>query len=832
MDALDLVRVGADRLEVSPTDMAKVAREEFLRLITSNVLERVGTAKCDTEVHIFDREAMSKQDTKLLEDVMEGATSFCYFDKERCKNKIFIYVPTRTEIDDLIRREGTYISKTNGIIDMETNPRAVTAEFVRSVLRHEYSHVLWTNLVDATMSNLINLLEDTRINTRMGNLGRPLLHTSTYNMPKDFATCDNPMQLLFYMAFTLNDPKYEYLGRDRKDINFIHNIVDRAKNALNVEEIGYIVEDFCEYFNIPIINEQVRQTGQGEGQENDDDDEAQKEKQQGSQQPNQNSQSQNNQQQSGQQQQQGQNSQQQGQQGNQQNKNKQGEQQQSQSGKQEGMPMEAPQGGQGGEQSDEDRQSSSQKQGQANKQSSQSPSQQSNQNQSDSDSQTQSNSNSQDDSYDYQNNKQKNKGSNSSRDDKKSQEQEKAEAEAKKRAEEEKKRQQAEQQKRQPNGNKDGKTYTSDDFNNPFTAPKEYESMKEKEKKLEELSKRSIKINEEGKIIDQRPNPSQSQRSNDAQITRLPHGTQRAKRVGKKSYAPDPENIHKGDIYASKLVKKITETVKEYVARKNKATRYTEDMISGKLNMPGVIDAIRDRDPSRLATIEIDHKTKPFNTTVFVDLSGSMSGFPLSNSIIFLNVLKALQDENIVKANVVLHSDEGIEVIDVGKYKNAQERFSQLKTYGSEGIMSALDVANQQLRGQIRNSDLVLFLTDGNLCDQPDDIRASLNKTFGRDMDKVFGVYMGTQGASSIEEYFPNCLDIKQGVYEYDAAAELSYKLVIALGKAIGTFVHEKDMGQKSVRMIMRTIAKTVNDVFDVKRPQINYSSLSLKFSP
>lgn len=157
------------------------------------------------------------------------------------------------------------------------------------------------------------------------------------------------------------------------------------------------------------------------------------------------------------------------------------------------------------------------------------------------------------------------------------------------------------------------------------------------------------------------------------------------------------------------------------------------------------------------------NQKEPIKLSIFQDLSGSMSGYPLNISKHIIAALKGLQDLGFINVTMFLHATHGeniCHVVNLGDIKNkALERISDIRTYGSEGIINAVAYAQQKYHTTLKNSRFVLFFTDGCLTDEPHNIKKSL-KRLG--LDKVAAIYADTyENYHNLNEYFGNNISFK-----------------------------------------------------------------------
>lgn len=154
---------------------------------------------------------------------------------------------------------------------------------------------------------------------------------------------------------------------------------------------------------------------------------------------------------------------------------------------------------------------------------------------------------------------------------------------------------------------------------------------------------------------------------------------------------------------------------------------------------------------------------EPIKFSIFVDLSGSMSGYPLNLAKHLIAFLKKMQNEKYIDTTLFFHAQKEwkdvCEVVELSKFKDKPfERISEMETFADEGIVNAIEIANQKYHSIIKNSRFVLFLTDACLCDSPEKIQKALKQI---DTSKILGVYLGKYTEFSENQYFPNNISFK-----------------------------------------------------------------------
>ncbi len=224
-------------------------------------------------------------------------------------------------------------------------------------------------------------------------------------------------------------------------------------------------------------------------------------------------------------------------------------------------------------------------------------------------------------------------------------------------------------------------------------------------------------------------------------------------------------SIQKGDITLNlSLVNKYFQIAKDQLSKFFPKTRSeASSKLSKKLNTKKIASlpfnpTLKDvfKEPQK-------RKKEPVELTFFLDLSGSMRGNPIFNSKHLLAVVKKLQDENYVNANVVLHKGGHTDCCSIIKFKNFKQKpletISALIVGYDEGIINAIEHSVKTIRQELRRSRAVFFLTDGNLCDNPQKIKAAMSKIENKN---IIGLYAGDKNNTELSRYFPNFISAKR----------------------------------------------------------------------
>lgn len=210
---------------------------------------------------------------------------------------------------------------------------------------------------------------------------------------------------------------------------------------------------------------------------------------------------------------------------------------------------------------------------------------------------------------------------------------------------------------------------------------------------------------------------------------------------------------------------------------------------------------------------------KPTDMTFFVDLSGSMSYSPIFIAKHLLANIYKMQTLGYVNANFVLHSRTSYNkaFCDIVKLSNLKtkglERIANIETsYGDEGIVNAVDFANRTIRNDLKNSKLIVFITDANLCEEAKDIRNALAKL---PSGKVLGLYTGEKEDSKmLSKYFS--MSIKPN---FDKINESSIeKIALSLNRAIAKLANPDVTTKKILKDLEKDDNLIIEDFEEIKK--------------
>jgi hypothetical protein len=224
-------------------------------------------------------------------------------------------------------------------------------------------------------------------------------------------------------------------------------------------------------------------------------------------------------------------------------------------------------------------------------------------------------------------------------------------------------------------------------------------------------------------------------------------------------------NIQKGDISLNlPLINKyFNEAKKELSKFFPKTANEVSSKLSKNLNNKKIASLPFNPTLKDLFKEPLKRKKEPIMLTFFLDLSGSMRGNPIFNSKHLLAVVKKLQDAQYVDANIVLHRGGYIDNCAIIKFKNFNQKpfeiISALRAQCDEGIINAINYSLKSIRQDLRRSRAIFFLTDANLCDDPEKIKAAMSKIENKN---IIGLYAGDSENSELSRYFANFISAKK----------------------------------------------------------------------
>lgn len=172
---------------------------------------------------------------------------------------------------------------------------------------------------------------------------------------------------------------------------------------------------------------------------------------------------------------------------------------------------------------------------------------------------------------------------------------------------------------------------------------------------------------------------------------------------------PDGQHNAKGTFLDSEL--SVGNTLAGIMARSfrlNGINRVASDAPSKRLNLRGMARGDYDKPYRRIQTVKrgIPH------VSVVVDLSASMEGKPVSNARCIVVALNALARQGVIRCTAYATAQGGCQTsVDLPA---SPQKFHWRAYSGSEGMNTFF----RQMSSRLSSSDLVIFVTDGNIGDK------------------------------------------------------------------------------------------------------------------
>lgn len=328
---------------------------------------------------------------------------------------------------------------------------------------------------------------------------------------------------------------------------------------------------------------------------------------------------------------------------------------------------------------------------------------------------------------------------------------------------------------------------------------------------LDELRNESYKITQDGMLINKSEKNTEKKNPLKGEALRE-YNNNSLEELKKQDFIVfnKTDGVVRGDITLNKhLIQVATNEAKNILKKAFVSSKYLPtNKPRIRLNTRKLADCVVNPDKHKMflkKTTDNDKK-QPIPITFFLDLSQSMEGAPVETAKHIIAVLKNLQNERYIDANIILHAEkhniEKWQYFNLGQVSNSLflEKLSQLEADGgAECLKNAILIANQTLYNTLKNSRFICFFTDAWINDDPAEVQEALKKISGTNK-KIFGLYADEDSSKLEQEYFSNFIRAKEN--ELDNKEKAMAKRVISLVKAISVMANPDLTASQAVKIL------------------------------